>query len=198
MSTLRQRLRYAYAAACTRRCAFPLVNTRLTPLPQTYYLTVDLSLPEFVYRNPSGIMHFGRGGYYADFINDPDSEHKRSMAHRVVPPGGKMTDDEDEDSESLPEREDDLDEEDPDLERFIPHAQDDGTEVADDKLGARDIEILDLHTEHPIISYRGKVFEGSWAEILGVCTGLYFCSGIPPLKRCPHHCRCSRESWGTG
>lgn len=134
-------------------------------LPQTYYLTVDLSLPEFVYRNPSGIIHFGRGGYFADYINDPGSGHRRSMAHRVERPGGKMTDDEDEDDESLPEREDDLDEEEPDL--MPPRAQDGSTEVADDKLVARDIEILDLHTEHPIISYRGKVFEGSWAEVLG-------------------------------
>lgn len=128
-------------------------------------------------------MHFGRGGYSADFINDPGSaEHKRSMAHRVVRPGGGMTDDEDdeEDDESLPEREDDLDEEEPDLERFMPgRAQDGGggTEVADDKLVARDIEILDLHTEHPIISYRGKVFEGSWAEVLG--TELIFAEPDP-------------------
>ncbi|SPN97321.1 uncharacterized protein DNG_00835 [Cephalotrichum gorgonifer] len=148
---------------------------------ETYYLTVDLSLPEFVYRNPSGIMHFGRGGYYADYINDPDSEHKRSMAHRVVRPGGKTTDDEDEDEdddESLPEREEDIDEEDPDLDRYAPpRARDGGTEVVDDKLVARDIEILDLHTEHPIISYRGKVFEGSWAEVLG--TEMIFAEQAP-------------------
>lgn len=178
------------APSRARRCAFPLANKPLTLPPQTYYLTVDLSLPEFVYRNPSGIMHFGRGGYYADFINDPVSEHKRSMAHRVVRPGGKMTDDEDEDSESLPEREDDIDEEDPDLERFIPHAQDGGTEVADDRLVARDIEILDLHTEHPIISYRGKVFEGSWAEVLG--TEMIFAepdaaAPLPALRNLPGH-----------
>lgn len=133
-------------------------------------------------------MHFGRGGYYADWINDPDSEHKRSMAHRVVRPGGNMTDEEDDDDdESLPEREDDLDEEDPDIEAH-PRADNGGTDVVDDKLVARDIEILDLHTEHPIISYRGKVFEGSWAEVLG--TEMIFAepdasTPLPALRRLP-------------
>lgn len=132
-------------------------------------------------------MHFGRGGYYADWINDPDSEHKRSMAHRVVRPGGNLTDEEDDDNESLPEREDDLDDEDPEIEAHA-RANNGGTDVVDDKLVARDIEILDLHTEHPIVSYRGKVFEGSWAEVLG--TEMIFAEPdasqpLPALRRLP-------------
>lgn len=30
-----------------------------------------------------------------------------------------------------------------------------------------DIQILDLHSKRPIISYRGHVFEGQWAEMIG-------------------------------
>ena len=30
-----------------------------------------------------------------------------------------------------------------------------------------DIQILDLHSSRPIISYRGRVFEGQWAEVIG-------------------------------
>ncbi|VUC28566.1 unnamed protein product [Clonostachys rosea] len=30
-----------------------------------------------------------------------------------------------------------------------------------------DIQILDLHSDHPVISYRGRVFEGQWAEVIG-------------------------------
>lgn len=132
-------------------------------------------------------MHFGRGGYYADWINEPDPEHKRPMAHRVVRPGGNVTDEEDDDDESLPEREDDLEEEDPDIEAHT-RANNGGTEAEDDKLVPRDIEILDLHTEHPIISYRGKVFEGSWAEVLG--TEMIFAEPdasqpLPALRRLP-------------
>ncbi|PKS07549.1 hypothetical protein jhhlp_006153 [Lomentospora prolificans] len=158
---------------------------------ETFYLTVDLSLPEFVYRNPSGIMHFGRGGYYADWIKDPESADKRSIAHRVVLPGGVFDDDdedEDDDDEPLPEPEDDMDEVDPDLDDYPQRPQEGDTEVVDDKLVARDIEILDFHTEHPIISYRGKVFEGRWAEVLG--TEMIFAehddaAPLPVLRRLP-------------
>jgi hypothetical protein len=30
-----------------------------------------------------------------------------------------------------------------------------------------DIQILDLHSPRPIISYRGRIFEGQWAEVIG-------------------------------
>lgn len=30
-----------------------------------------------------------------------------------------------------------------------------------------DIQILDLHSQHPLISYRGRIFEGDWSEIIG-------------------------------
>ena len=30
-----------------------------------------------------------------------------------------------------------------------------------------DIQILELHSAHPIISYKGRTFEGSWAEVVG-------------------------------
>lgn len=30
-----------------------------------------------------------------------------------------------------------------------------------------DIQILDLHSDRPYISYRGRVFEGQWAEVIG-------------------------------
>lgn len=37
----------------------------------------------------------------------------------------------------------------------------DGNEIRDD------IQILELHSDHPLISYRGRLFEGEWAEIIG-------------------------------
>ncbi len=30
-----------------------------------------------------------------------------------------------------------------------------------------DIQILELHSDHPLISYRGRLFEGEWAEMIG-------------------------------
>lgn len=32
---------------------------------------------------------------------------------------------------------------------------------------SHDIQILDLHSDKPYISYRGRVFEGEWAEVMG-------------------------------
>lgn len=31
----------------------------------------------------------------------------------------------------------------------------------------QDIQVLDLHSKRPFISYRGRVFEGEWAEVVG-------------------------------
>lgn len=33
--------------------------------------------------------------------------------------------------------------------------------------GAEEIQIMELHSQHPVISYRGRVFEASWAEVIG-------------------------------
>lgn len=38
----------------------------------------------------------------------------------------------------------------------------------DEGLAARDdIQILELHSDKPLISYRGRLFEGEWAEVIG-------------------------------
>lgn len=33
--------------------------------------------------------------------------------------------------------------------------------------GGEEIQIMELHSHHPVISYRGRVFEASWAEVIG-------------------------------
>jgi hypothetical protein len=156
---------------------------------QTYYLTVDLSIPQWVYRNPEGVMHFGRGGYHADQISSAD-RRKTSFAKQFNLPGADIVD-EDEDDEPLPE----VDEAVSDSDRDIPTTEDVITvppegwnPQVDNKLKDRKIEILDLHTNYPVISYRGKVFEGRWAEVLG--TEMLFMrheptEAIPRLRRLP-------------
>lgn len=53
----------------------------------------------------------------------------------------------------------------------------------------QDIQILDLHSERPFISYRGRVFEGEWAEVVG--TELILADhndknrGLPALRTMP-------------
>ena len=45
--------------------------------------------------------------------------------------------------------------------RFAPGQREANVQPQDD------IQILDLHSEHPLISYRGRIFEGDWSEIIG-------------------------------
>ncbi|KAK2681154.1 Transcription factor TFIIIC, triple barrel domain [Fusarium oxysporum f. sp. vasinfectum] len=77
---------------------------------ETYYLTVDLSFPEFKDRQPRA-PHHSRGG------GEPE---------------------------------------------------DDTRDDVDKTRGENEnIQILELHSEKPVISYKGRTFEGSWAEVIG-------------------------------
>jgi len=129
-------------------------------------------------------MHWGRGGYFADQISNVELR-KKSFAKQFNPPGADIVDDDDDDV-SLPEPDDlasDSDHDIPtkeDVRKALPEGW---NPQIDNKLKDRELEILDLHTAHPVISYRGKVFEGSWAEVLG--TELIFMKHEPtePIPR---------------
>lgn len=46
--------------------------------------------------------------------------------------------------------------------------EDDADQSESEDLGPlQDVQILDLHSKRPVISYRGHVFEGQWAEMIG-------------------------------
>ncbi|KAG9502873.1 hypothetical protein J7337_005708 [Fusarium musae] len=133
---------------------------------ETYYLTVDLSFPEFKDRQPRA-PHHSRGGYYKTWL-----DHNPSLR------GVHAEDDDDNDNEPLPEREADDDE--PEIDPALSNDKDKGKAVdrgepeddtRDDVDKTRDenenIQILELHSEKPVISYKGRTFEGSWAEVIG-------------------------------
>lgn len=65
--------------------------------------------------------------------------------------------------------EDDTREQQTDEENAVPdRAQDPaGDDPESQTSTSHDIQILDLHSDRPYISYRGKVFEGEWAEVMG-------------------------------
>ncbi|KAF5653747.1 transcription factor tau55-related [Fusarium sp. NRRL 25303] len=135
---------------------------------ETYYLTVDLSFPEFKDRQPRA-PHHSRGGYYKTWL-----DHNPSL--RGVHAGNDN--DDDNDNEPLPEREADDDE--PEIDPALSNDKDKGKAVdrgepEDDTRDDMDktrgenknIQILELHSERPVISYKGRTFEGSWAEVIG-------------------------------
>ncbi|KAJ4267761.1 hypothetical protein NW762_003876 [Fusarium torreyae] len=133
---------------------------------ETYYLTLDLSYPEFKDRQ-SRAPHHSRGGYYKNWL-----DHNPSL--RGIHAGDDNDDENDNEPLPEPEADDDGPEIDPALSNdkgkgvnrgdTVDDARDDGNKAHDEN---EDIQILELHSRNPIISYKGRVFEGSWAEIIG-------------------------------
>ncbi|RDA93613.1 hypothetical protein CP533_6175 [Ophiocordyceps camponoti-saundersi (nom. inval.)] len=181
---------------------------------ETFYLTIELSYPEFKGRSTLALPH-NRGGYYKD-RTDPGaaaSEAQGGGAPSEDEENGRDKDDNGDDEGVNPGNDatkknvstaggeevgddDDMDEDenaplvDPALgilatatarkqkknkepqrrggsgrEKAV--ADDDGGGDDEDDNEAEDIQILDLHSARPLISYRGRVFEGRWAEVLG-------------------------------
>lgn len=130
---------------------------------QTYYLTLELSYPEFKDRQ-SKIPHHSRGGYYKNWL-----DHNPARGGRNYEPDN---DDENE-NEPLPEPEADDDEPeiDPELNNVKRKGTGDGEGQNESNKRLQneteDIQILELHSQNPIIAYKGRVFEGSWAEVIG-------------------------------
>ncbi|KAH7149293.1 hypothetical protein B0J13DRAFT_302488 [Dactylonectria estremocensis] len=133
---------------------------------ETYYLTVDLSYPEFKDRQ-SRVVHHSRGGYYKNWLDQ----------NPVKAGGGFENDgDNDNDDEPLPEPEADDDEPEIDPEilgkgKGVDRGEADGAhendKTQDDNERTEDVQILELHSKNPIISFKGRVFEGQWAEVIG-------------------------------
>lgn len=63
-------------------------------------------------------------------------------------------------------------------------AQAEGAAQDEEREEIRDeVQILELHSDHPLIAYRGRLFEGEWAEILGTETLLTRHDDQNPLPR---------------
>ena len=111
---------------------------------ETYYLTLDMSLPAFCTRKGPPAHHGGRSGALRNWANDVPGDvpvtHTLDASHAAS--RSKLK----EKSKRAAGHLDDQDDED---EHFS------------------DIQILDLHAPNPVISYRGKVLQGRWAQVLG-------------------------------
>ena len=130
-------------------------------------MTVELSYPEFKDRQPRAIHH-SRGGYYKNWLE----QHPNGWRH-----GGSVDNtagDNENDDEGPPERE--PEEEEGDIDPVLKdkgkegdkvQQQGDDEKASEDGEHVEDIQILDLHSKRPIIAYKGRTFEGQWAEIIG-------------------------------
>ena len=126
-----------------------------------------MSIPDFVDRQDHMIIHSTRSGYRN--WNNPYQD----------PEGNKQGVDGEEPSPGSVNEEDDNDDEDGSLGKRRPHVNDPSA-TTQEALGpteeddGRDIQILDLHSNQPIVSYRGRVFTGEWSANIG--TELLFTS----------------------
>ncbi|KAL2204212.1 hypothetical protein CC79DRAFT_1324984 [Sarocladium strictum] len=140
---------------------------------EIFYLTVDLSHPDFKGKQEK-ITNYSRGGYYkakpvanigiddaakssaAQTAQEHDDEHENDDAD--------MGDDEDHGRQQSAIRRRDKGK---GVDRGSPVRLQEEVEAEDNGGALEDIQILDLHSHHPIISYRGRFFEGDWSEMIG-------------------------------
>ncbi|KAG5951866.1 hypothetical protein E4U53_002072 [Claviceps sorghi] len=184
---------------------------------ETFYLTLELSYPDFKER-PTKAYHHSRGGYYKNW-----QDHDPSAANHGMKQASKATD---RDDPTINTNSDDDDDGDGDGDNghdngthLTEQGEDDDGTLLDPALRAlskgkesansattsitraalhkaksaapsddendeqeeeraaqedeggstegEDIQILDLHSRNPLISYRGRLFEGKWAEVIG-------------------------------
>ncbi|KAK0708922.1 hypothetical protein B0T21DRAFT_298657 [Apiosordaria backusii] len=140
----------------------------------TYYLTLDLSVRDFLERRTDDIVHNTRGGYrvwYNPLFNAAEPQASSSA----------FIDDKDVDDNEPPEREE-ADKRDnsglqppraPTEPPIDPRLQPENEGDKDIQLPTNanapveEIQILELHSEEPLVSYRNHVFRGSWCENIG-------------------------------
>ncbi|KAL2269238.1 hypothetical protein VTJ83DRAFT_4084 [Remersonia thermophila] len=160
---------------------------------EVFYITLDLSVRDFLERRTQDPAHTTRTGYRVWY-------NPLFGAHEPQASQSDLLDDKDADDEELPEREDvDLDT----LGMPPPHKVakqpiDPLLESADDRDGpsdrrdkpAEEIQILDLHSKEPLVSYRNHLFRGSWCENIG--TEMIFTphddnDPLPVLRQLPNN-----------
>ncbi|KAK4185264.1 hypothetical protein QBC35DRAFT_504116 [Podospora australis] len=162
---------------------------------ETYYLTLDLSVRDFLERRTDDIVHNTRGGYrvwYNPLFNAPEPK----------PSNQAFTDDKDVDDGEPPEREDrELDNlglsppqtsSEPAIDpRLQPEPAKKDVQIQPiTDAAAEEIQILELHSEEPMVSYRNHVFRGSWCENIG--TEMIFTphddkAPLPALRNLQHN-----------
>ncbi|KAK4121192.1 hypothetical protein N657DRAFT_623373 [Parathielavia appendiculata] len=161
---------------------------------ETYYLTLDLSIRDFLERR-TDIVHNTRSGYrvwYNPLFNAPDPQISNP----------DLLDDKDADDGEPPEREElDLDtigmpqpqdQPEPPIDPMLQNtAEKDGQFDAHAvEKPAEEIQILELHSKEPVVSYRNHVFRGSWCENIG--TEMIFTphddsAPLPALRHLPQN-----------
>ncbi|OLN85586.1 hypothetical protein CCHL11_05778 [Colletotrichum chlorophyti] len=156
---------------------------------ETYYITVDMSIPQLLRRKRNAPVS-GRGGYHYKHWAGPHRKPDEPKHHRIV------SDDENDDEPAF-EPEDDADMDQSQLDPAADKTADDADGESESDPAA-DIQILDLHSDKPMFAYKGKIFEGVWSRNLG--TEVLFAEHdmsdpIPVLRHLPGGVDMLAASW---
>ncbi|KAI0164480.1 hypothetical protein GGR52DRAFT_575835 [Hypoxylon sp. FL1284] len=111
---------------------------------ETFYVTLDLSKADFTDRDASTIFRPGYKG------SEKADRAKLYLNRRMSPDNsnGSSANDSDEDDDGPRDA----------------HIQ---QPVADDDADDHQVQIIELHSENPVISYKGRVYQGQWSENIG-------------------------------
>ncbi|KAI0472656.1 hypothetical protein GGR56DRAFT_575279 [Xylariaceae sp. FL0804] len=116
---------------------------------ETFYVTLDLSKPDFTSQNHEAFVA-GRNGYpgarSSEFL-----VNRRNSRPSLSPPGSAGNSDAE------------LDEDQEQEEDHLTHRP---GKSPDQRTGeeVERVQILDLHSENPLVSYKGRVYSGQWSE----------------------------------
>lgn len=131
-------------------------------------MTLDLSVRDFLDKIDENVLHSTRAGYrvWYNSLQNPATEDKDlegddgTNGPKATNANGDDDDDEEEDNDPLSEAV---------RQRRRPQetveVEEQPKETPDRP--AEQMQIMELHTPNPLVSYRGMVFRGSWAENIG-------------------------------
>lgn len=146
---------------------------------QTYYVTLDLTSVN----DPPKRQRKQNGGRAVKprWVN-PDLKFQRERDRRIVPTFKNGVSDPDaSDNEGGEGGEDDEDREEEGEEEEEDEPEDAGEVRAPEPHGPKTLQILDLHSKNPIISYNGNTFSCEWASNIGTELLFTYRDPIDPL-----------------
>ncbi|KAI0170847.1 hypothetical protein BJ166DRAFT_205576 [Pestalotiopsis sp. NC0098] len=124
---------------------------------ETYYVTLDISKADFVAR-PQATLPSGRGSYKERAFTDVSARRPDGIVD-TCKQKPKKTQTHPEKAAIITEAEEQAEQQ---AEQNKPPQNE-----AEDQIDINDFQILELHSEHPLIAYRGRVYEGHWARNIG-------------------------------
>ncbi|KXJ92058.1 hypothetical protein Micbo1qcDRAFT_204081 [Microdochium bolleyi] len=167
---------YEYSATETEVCIFTDTQWRTSQLTasQTFYVTLDLSTQDFTDKRTKTIHH-GRGGYQGEKQADlfqsrhqsPDASGAPSVSRRDSTAVAS------DDGESKHPQAPSHDPQDARLRGLEARgwsgngAGGDDVEDDDEEENLDEVQIMELHSANPVISYHGRVYAAQWHQNIG-------------------------------